>query len=307
MFHTLSLNPRTRFAALPGSIRGAFWMMAAGIMFVGASATVRHLSDDMHIFEIAFFRSVFGIVFMLPWLTRVGLSAMRTRHTGRYMLRGVTSVSAMFCWFGALAAMPIADATSISFATPIFIALAAVIFLKEPMRRHRWVGLLAGFAGTLIILRPGFVEIGFGAALVLGSAVFIAWSSIIIKIVGRDDRPDTIALYQVVYMLPLSLVPALFFWRWPSAEQWFWAALVGLLSTFAQRALTRSYAAADASAVAPFDFLRLPFATVLGFMVFMELPDLWTLGGGLVIFIASFYVGHGETRRTKTSPVEPRT
>ena len=79
------------------------------------------------------------------------------------------------------------------------------------------------------------------------------------------------------------------------------------MSTFAQRALTRSYAAADASAVAPFDFLRLPFATVLGFMVFMELPDLWTLGGGLVIFIASFYVGHGETRRTKTSPVEPRT
>ncbi len=210
---------------------------------------------------------------------------------------GLSPSTPPFRWLGALAAIPIADATSISFATPIFIALGAVVFLNEPMRRTRWVGLIAGFAGTLIILRPGFVEINIGAMLVLGSALFIAWSSIIIKIVGRDDGPDTIALYQVVYMLPLSLVPALFFWRWPSAEQWFWAALVGLFSTFAQRALTRAYAAADASAVAPFDFLRLPFATVLGFVVLLELPDPWTLGGGLVIFAASFYVGHGETRR----------
>ena len=281
-------------------------MMAAGVMFVAASATVRHLSADMHFIQIAFFRSAFGIVCMLPWLTRVGLGAMRTRHTGRYALRGVTSVTAMFCWFGALAVMPIADATSVSFATPIFISVAAVLFLREPMHRHRWVGLIAGFAGTLIILRPGFVEINIGALSVLGSALFIAWSSIIIKIVGRDDGPDTIALYQVVYMLPLSLVPALFFWRWPSAEQWFWAALVGLLSTLAQRALTRAYAAADASAVAPFDFLRLPFATVLGFVVFMELPDLWTLGGGLVIFTASFYVGHGETRSGRSSAAAKR-
>ena len=294
-------SQRARFAALPSAIRGAAWMMAAGIMFVATSATVRHLSADMHIFQIAFFRSAFGIVFMLPWLARVGLGAMRTRHSWRYGLRGVTSVSAMFCWFGALAAMPIADATAISFATPIFIALAAVVFLGEPMRRHRWVGLIAGFAGTLIILRPGFVEVDGGALLVLGSALFIAWSSIIVKIVGRDDRPDTIALYQLVFMLPMALVAALFVWRWPGAEEWFWAAMVGLLATLAQRALTRSYAAADASAVAPYDFLRLPFATVLGFVVFMELPDLWTLAGGLVIFAASFYVGHGETRRRRNA------
>jgi len=295
----LSPTPRERFAALPGSIRGAAWMMAAGVMFVAASTTVRHLSADMHFIQIAFFRSVFGIVCMMPWLARVGLGAMRTRHTWRYALRGVTSVTAMFCWFGALAAMPIADATSVSFATPIFVSIAAILVLREPMRRHRWIGLVAGFAGTLIILRPGFVEINVGALMVLGSALFIAWSAILVKIVGRDDRPDTIALYQVVYMLPLSLVPALLVWQWPSPEQWFWAAMVGLLSTLAQRALTRSYAAADASAVAPFDFLRLPFATVLGFVVFLELPDPWTLGGGLVIFAASFYVGHGEARRAR--------
>ena len=274
-------------------------MMAAGIMFVAASGSVRHLSADMHVIQIAFFRSALGIICMLPWLTRVGFSAIRTRHSGRYLLRGFTSVTAMFCWFGALAAMPIADATSISFATPIFISIAAVLFLREPMHRHRWIGLIVGFCGTLIILRPGFTEINIGALMVLTSALFIAWSSIIVKIVGRNDGPDTIALYPVVYMLPLSLVPALFLWRWPSVEQWFWAAMVGLFSTFAQRALTRAYAAADASGVAPFDFLRLPFAAVLGIVVFMELPDLWTLGGGLIIFSASLYVGHGETRSDK--------
>ncbi len=107
-------------------------------------------------------------------------------------------------------------------------------------------------------------------------------------------------------MLPLSLVPALVVWQWPSAEQWLWAAMVGALSTFAQRALTRAYLAADASAVAPFDFLRLPFATAIGFFVFMELPDLWTLGGGLVIFAASFYVGHGEARFVRSHSVANR-
>lgn len=271
-------------------------MMAAGILFVATSAAVRHLSHDLHFIQIAFLRSAFGIACMLPWLARVGVGAMRTRHTGRYVLRGMTSVSAMFCWFGALAAMPIADATSVSFATPIFVSIGAVIFLREPMRRHRWIGLAVGFAGTVIILRPGFAEINVGALLVLVSAVFIAWSAIIVKIVARHDPPDTIAFYQLVYMLPLSLVPAAFLWRWPTVEQWLWAAAVGVLSTFAQRALTRSYAAADASAVAPFDFLRLPFAAVLGFAAFLELPDLWTLAGGLIIFVASIQVGRGEAR-----------
>ena len=277
-------------------------MGVSALMFSGAAAAVRHLSFEVHFIEIAFFRSVFGIVVMLPWLHSVGLGGLVTRHTRLYMTRAVNSAVAMFGWFGALALLPIADATSISFVTPLFISVAAVIFLSEPMRVARWIGLFVGFAGTLIILRPGYTAVNEGALMVLGSAVLIAWSAMIVKVVGRDDRPDTIALYQVLYMLPLTFVPALFVWTWPTIEQWFWLAMVGALSTFAQRAYTRAYAAADASAVMPFDFLRLPIAVALGFFWFVELPDLWTLIGGVVIFSSTFFVVRSEARADRNRP-----
>jgi len=284
------------FAALPATARGAAWMVLSAALFSLATATVRHLARDMHFIEIAFFRSLFGLMVFAPWFWRRGFAAFRTRRTPLYLARGVTSVSAMFLWFGALALIPIADATAISFAQPLFVTVAAVIVLSEPMRTSRWIGLLVGFAGTLIVLRPGFGDFNLGALMVLGAAVFIAASAILVKIVGRDDPPEMIAMYQVLYMLPLTFFPALFVWTWPGAEQLFWAAMVGVLSTFAQIALTRAYVAGDATAVTPFDFTRLIFATALGFVLFAELPDLPTVLGGMVIFASSMIVVHGEAR-----------
>ena len=120
-------------------------------------------------------------------------------------------------------------------------------------------------AGTVMILRPGFAEPNIGALMVIGSALFIAASAILVKVAARQDSPDMIAMYQVLYMLPMTFVPALFVWAWPGWRELALAAMVGVFSTLAQRAYTRAYAAADASAVTPFDFMRLPFAVALGF------------------------------------------
>lgn len=282
------------FTALPPSIRGAGWLLLSGLLFTLGAAAVRYLSRDIHFVEIAFFRSIFGVACMLPWLWRAGLGVMRTRHSSLYLLRGVNSVIAMLFWFGALAVMPIADATAISFATPLFISLAAMVYLKEPLRANRTVGLVVGFIGAMIIIRPGFAALNMGALAVLGAALFIAWSAIIVKIVVRDDTPDTIAFYQVLYMLLLTSVPAMFVWSWPGPEQWLWAAAVGVAMTLAQRAYTRAYAIADATAVMPFDFARLIFAAAFGFALFAELPDVWSVSGGAVIFAASLYAARGE-------------
>jgi drug/metabolite transporter (DMT)-like permease len=206
---------------------------------------------------------------------------------------------AMLLWFGAIAIMPIADATAISFAQPLFISGAAVLFLAEPMRASRWLGLTAGFAGAMVILRPGFAAVNIGAMMVLGGAVFIAASAIMVKVAARDDPPDMIAMYQVFYMIPMTLIPAAFFWMWPSWDQLFLAAMVAVFTTYAQRAYTRSFAATDASAVTPFDFMRLPFSAGLGLVLFAELPDPWTVAGGAVIFVASTIVVRGERRPGK--------
>lgn len=291
------MHPVRRFDALPAPVRGACWMILSGLFFSLAAATVRHLAQDMHVIQISFFRALFGTMVFLPWFSRMGLSGFRTRHTKIYIARGISSVAAMFLWFGAIAIMPIADATAISFAQPLFISVAAVLILAEPMRANRWAGLVIGIAGGLLILRPGFGAVNMGALMVLGSSVFIASTAIMVKIMARDDPPDMIAMYQVLYMIPMTLVPAVFFWIWPTWEQLFWAVMVGVFSTYAQRAYTRAYAASDASAVTPFDFVRLPFSAGLGFVLFVELPDLWTVAGGVVIFVGSSIVVHGEARR----------
>lgn len=287
-------------ASLPAPIQGAIWMVLSGFFFTGAAASVRYLSTDIHFIQISFFRAVFGIMLMMPWLMSVGLSALHTRQTVKYIGRSTVSVAANLCWFAALGMMTIGDATALSFTTPIFVTIAAMLLLREKSSLKRWFGLLAGFAGTVIILRPGVGEMNEGAMWVLASAVLFAGSALFVKILARDDRPDTITMYQLLYMLPINFIPSLFVWVWPTPEQWFWAAMIGVLTTIAQRCYTRAYAAADASAIQPFDFLRLPFAVLLGFIMFAELPDLWSVIGGVVIFAASIFVAHGETRKNNT-------
>ncbi len=288
-------------AALPPPIQGAVWMVLSGFFFTGSAASVRQLAGDINFIEISFFRVFFGILIMLPWLAGVGLVALRTRQLRLYAARSGISVIANLCWFAALAVMTIADATALSFTTPLFITIGAVLLLGERLRPVRTVGLIVGFGGTLIILRPGFAELDSGAMLVLASAVLFAGSGLFVKVLLREDRPDTVTIYQLLFMLPLNFIPSLFVWIWPTGWQWLWAVLVGVLTTLAQRCYVRAYAAADASAVQPFDFMRLPFAIGLGFVMFVELPDLWSVIGGVLIFAASAYVAHSEARANRAA------
>jgi drug/metabolite transporter (DMT)-like permease len=298
----MKFDPRGRLSALSPPVQAALWMILSALFFSAGAAAVRRLSVELSFIEISFFRSLFGLAVMLPWLSRVGFVGLRTRHQANYLARGVCSTIAMFLWFGGLALVPIAEATAISFTTPFVVTIAAVLFLHEPMRAHRWVGLVIGFLGTLVIVRPGFAEVNWGMLAVLAAGIFIAASVMNIKIVARDDSPDAVAIYQCLYMLPMTLIPAIFVWRWPSLEGWAWAIAVGVFSTYGQRTYTRALALADASAVTPLDFLRLPFSVALGFAMFSELPDVWTLVGGVVIFAASAYVGRAEAALRRTGP-----
>ena len=293
---TAVARARAWFDALPGPVRGAAWMTLTGAMFSFNAAAVRHVAGEVNGIEVAFFRSLFGVPLMLPWLLRVGAAGLATPHLGLYVARGtISGLNTMF-WFSALALIPVADATAISFLAPIFGSLAAVMMLGEPMRARRWAAVAVGFAGMATILRPGFAEVNLGAGLVLASAVGVAINSIMVKRATRTDLPDTIAFYQIVIMVPVTLIPALFVWSWPSAEGWAWLGVVGLASTFAHRMLGRAFAAADVTAVQPFDFMRMPFAVAFGFLMFSELPDLWTWVGGTTIFASSAYVAHREAQ-----------
>lgn len=294
-----ALGSRAAFAALPGPARGALWMLLASLGFAGMTTVVRHVTAEMHPFQAAFFRNLFGLMFMLPWMVRAGWAGLRTGSVRKYGLRALLGMTAMLCWFNAIANMPLADATSLSFIAPIFASILAMIFLGERAGIRRWSAILVGFAGALIILRPGFEEINSAAILLLFGSAAVAGSVIMVKILSRTEPSSAIVAYMGIYMVPMSLVPSLFVWQAPSWNIVPWLIAMGGLATLGQWAMTQSYAAADATVVLPFDYARLPLVAAIAFVAFGETVDVWTWIGGFVIAAAAIYIARRESKRAR--------
>lgn len=284
------------FARLPGVVRGALWMLIACACFSSMNGVVRHLTQDLPIFVVVFFRSFFGLLAMLPFLLRPGLASLRPVHPRLHVLRVAVGFVATGCWFYALARMPLAEATALSFTMPLFASIAAVLTLGETMRARRWTAIAVGFAGAMIILRPGSATITGAALLVLFSAMLMAVSQTAVKLLSRDAHPNAIVFWLVFLLTPVSLVPALAVWQTPSAAQFAWLATLGVVATIGHQCMVRALAAADATAIYPFDFTRLVFAAAIGFAVFGEVPDAWTWVGGAVIAASAIYIAHRESR-----------
>ena len=285
---------------LPGRLRGALWMVLAGVFFTILSIMIRMASREVHILEVVFFRYFINLIIMLPWLLRIGYRGLKTNNLKFYVARSSCSFMGALCWFAAMALMPLAEATALGFTTPLFATLGAVLFLSETVRARRWVALFIGFMGTLIILRPGFSVITAPALFAVFGALFIAGSALFVKVLSRTDSPNTIVLYTGILATPISLIPAAFVWVWPSFEGWLWLVGVGAMATFGHLAYTRAFAVADTSAVLPFDYIRLIFVAIAAFILFGEVPDIWTWIGGCVIGSATIYIAHRESVAAKS-------
>jgi drug/metabolite transporter (DMT)-like permease len=157
-------------AGLPASLRGVLWMGTAATAFALMITLVRQLTDGLHPLQVVFFRTAFGLAAMLPWLLRQGFGVLRTKHLRRHLLRALIAVLAMVGWFTTLSLMPLAEATALSFTSPLFTSVLAVLVLGEVMRPRRWIAVAIGFLGALIIVRPGFAAIQPAALLAIGTA-----------------------------------------------------------------------------------------------------------------------------------------
>jgi drug/metabolite transporter (DMT)-like permease len=286
--------PTSAIAGIPAPVRAALWMGAATTAFAAMIILIRHLSQTFDPLEVVFFRNLFGLLAMLPWLARQGVGALRTQRLGLHALRAAIAIVSMVCWFTALSLMPLAEATALSFTAPIFASVLAVVFLGEVMRLRRWTATAVGLLGTLIIVRPGFEAFQPVALLAIGSAVIGGIGTILVKVMARTESAGSIVTYMVLFATPLSLVPALLVWQTPTLEQLCWAALLGLAASFGHVCLTRALASADATVVVPFDYLRLPAVALIAYLVFGEVPGVWIWVGGTIIAASSLYVIHRE-------------
>lgn len=286
--------------AAPPVLRGILMMCVSTVFFSVMHVLVRYASAELPPFQIAFFRNLFGFLIFIPLLASGGLGFLRTRRLGLHAVRGLLNVIAMLMFFTALSLTEVARVTALSFTAPLFTALMSVLFLGERFRIRRWVALLLGFAGMLVILRPGLIAVDLGALLVVGSASIWAVTMIVIKILSRTESSFTTTAYMNIFLSIFSLGPALWVWVTPSAEMWAWLVAIGVTGTLAQLALSQALKETEPTAVLPFDFLKLIWATLLGLWVFGELPDLWTYVGAAVIFASGFYIvlrEHRERRR----------
>lgn len=301
-FRSLTTALAVRFEALPPVARSALWMTLSAFGYAASAAVVHHLSKRIPVFEIAFARNLFGLLFMLPWLMRVGMAGLQTSHLGRHAVRGALSSINMWCLFAALSMSPIADVSAITFLMPIAGSVLAVIFLKEKTSVPQWLAALIGFAGALIVLRPGMA--GFDPGLLYALAAVFAGSTIamLIKTLLRHDSADTIAFYLFASHIVYSFVPMVLVWVTPGWQDILWMVLLGWLGTIVQRGFNRSMAAADASVALPFNFSRLIWAAFFGWVFFGQFPDFWTWTGGTVIFASSLWLAQISNARRKTPP-----
>lgn len=270
-------------------------IMSTALVMI-SNALVRSISSGIHPFEIAFFRVLFGLLPLLVWGVRDRVPPPNWQILKLYASRAVLSTVTILLYFLALSLTPLAEATAIAFTAPLFTSITAAWILKEKAGIHHWVALGIGFVGTLIILRPGSEALHGGALAMLASSALVAWVLVLIKILSRTESSLAITLYTFVIQLPLLALAMIPFWQWPTMEQWPWLVAMALMGTAGQLCTTQAYKDAAVNTLLPFDFFKLIWASLIGFVFFAEVPDLFTWLGGSTIFAAAVYIAYRETQ-----------
>jgi drug/metabolite transporter (DMT)-like permease len=298
---------KARWLQLSGNSRGALWMIASGLGFSVMAVGIKLLGHRLDNFQIAFFRVVIGFLAILPFVASVPLAQLKTRHLHVHAIRGVFGLAAMYCSYYAIARIPLADYTALSFTKPLFATVLAVLILGEIVRWRRWSATALGFVGVLIIVRPGADAFQPAALAALADAFSIAFLVTLVKRLPAQETPLGMLFYFGVFATALSIGPAIYCWQWPTLYEWTLLIGVGVLGALSQSFWIRSFRAGEASVVAPFDYLRLPIAATIGFIGFAELPTLWTFVGAGVIVGSTLYIAHrdAQLRKRPTPDREP--
>ena len=275
-------------AAKPTDLRlGALYMVASALLFASMAASVRVASRELPNAPIVFFRHFIMLVFLLPWLWREGRHALDTDDFRGHLVRGLAGVSAVACYFYAVARLRLADAVLLNQSMPLFIPLVERAWLHERIPPRLWGVLALGFAGLLLILRPGTGVFEPAALVGLVSAVFASISQVGIRRLTRTEPVTRIVFYFGLVGSVVALPPAALWWKSPSAGTWAVLLLMGVFATVGQLTLTRAYLHAPAASVGPFLYAGPVFAGLLDWLIWDRLPDALFVGGAAVVILAA--------------------
>jgi drug/metabolite transporter (DMT)-like permease len=285
---------------IPDPVKGLLYMVMATIVLACMHGMVRYLGGDLHPFVIAFYRNLFGLIAILPLVLRAGLSGLRTHHPRLMVLRSLSGIVAMLTWFYGLTKVPTAEATALSFTAAIFTALVAYILLGEKMKWHRWLAILGGFVGVIVVLQPNTENYNPYMLLILVSCVFWGLSVSLVKLLTRTDSTISIVAWMSILLTIMSLPPALLYWQWPDLDQFLLLGVMGVLATLGHLGMTQALSLADTTAVMSIDFVRLIWAALIGIIFFGDSFDIYTWIGAAIIFSSGLYIIFRESLTRKS-------
>ena len=287
-----------RWLALPPNLRGILWVAVSGVLFALLNVFTLIPAEHLNSYVMAFLRYLFGALFLLPIILRLGVyRSFHSRRVPLHVFRGALHTAGMMLWFIGLPLTTLAEITALGFTGPIFVTIGAALFLGEVVRLRRWLAVAVGFAGAMIIIRPGFGEIGIGALCVLASTPIFSASNLMSKALARTDSANTIVIWQNAVIVVCAAPFALAFWQTPYWTDLLWFMAAGLCGTLGHICQQRGYQLADITLLQPIGFLSLIWNTLLGFFLFTQQPDIWTFVGAAVIFSSALYISHREAVR----------
>ena len=270
-------------------------MILAAVSFTAMLYCVRYLEGRYPSIEVVFFRALGGLIFVIPPFLKHGLMGLQTKAFPMHLSRTLFALAAMCTFYYGVAYVSMSDATAFTFIIPLFATVGGALILREKVDTFRSTATIFGFFGTLIIIRPGFIEITIPVLVILLSAIFYAGSWISMKILTRTDSASLIVFYMNVLIVPLALIPTLLIGIIPNFTDLLYLMAVGFTGSYAHFCLARAFASADVSAVIPFDFLRLPLSVFCGWIFLAEKTDLWTWLGAIIIFASTYFIARKES------------
>jgi len=289
-------------------VLGVFWMVVSGLLFVGVTALVKYLGTDIPAPQAAFIRYALGLVFLLPMIRPILRADLSAKQWGLFAARGLAHSIGVALWFFAMARIPIADVTAMNYLAPIYVTIGAALFLGERLALRRVLAVVVALIGALIILRPGFREIGSGHFAMLAAAVVFGASYLLAKLL-TDQTNAVIVVGMLSFWVTLGLAPmAAHVWVTPDLHTVLVLFVVACLATAAHYTMTLAFRSAPLTVTQPVTFLQLVWAVSVGTLFFGEAVDIWVVIGGLVILASvSFMTWREAMLKRQITPAVPET
>ena len=270
--------------AQPSLLKAAFWMALSIASFLTMSVAGRETTSVLNVFQVLELRSVIGWFIILPVvMASGGFAAMRSNRMKLHVARNVVHYVGQGAWLYALTLIPLAVLISVEFTTPIWTAILAVSFLGERMTRARIASIVLGLIGVIVIVRPSAGSVNPGHLMVLGAAVCFGISMVMVKSLTRTESTIRIIFWMLIVQSALGLVPALYEWRNPPLDLWPWIVVIAFTGMSSHLCLARALVYAEATLIAPMDFLRVPLSALIGWLLYSEQIDIYVAVGAALI------------------------